>query len=156
MVSIGSTSLNLYFILLVFWRHDDVIKWKNFPRYWPFVRGIHRSPVNSPHKGQWRGALMFSLMYVWINGWVNNREAGDLRRNQAHYDVIVMVMTWTWFPHYWPSAPSPAESSCFFRVSLNKLMDNSQVVGGLRRRDALLWILLQRAGNTEFSYSLFK
>ena len=32
--------------------HDDVIKWKHFPRYWPFVRGIHRSPVNSPHKGR--------------------------------------------------------------------------------------------------------
>ena len=39
--------------------HDDVIKWKHFPRYWPFVRGIHRWPVNSPHKGQWHGALMF-------------------------------------------------------------------------------------------------
>ena len=37
--------------------HDDVIKWKHFPRYWPFVRGIHRPPVNSPHKGQWRGAF---------------------------------------------------------------------------------------------------
>ena len=46
------------------WVHDDVIKWKHFPRYWPFVRGIHRSPVNSPHKGQWRGALMFSLICV--------------------------------------------------------------------------------------------
>ena len=66
------------------------MKWKHFPRYWPFVRGIHRSPVNSPHKGQWRGALMFSLICVWINGWVNNREAGDLRRQCAHYDVIVM------------------------------------------------------------------
>ena len=42
--------------------HDDVIKWKHFPRYWPFVRGIHRSPVNFPHKGQWRGASMFSLI----------------------------------------------------------------------------------------------
>ena len=71
--------------------HDDVIKWKHFPRYWPFVRGIHRSPVNSPHKGQWREALMFSLIYVWINGWVNNRKAGDLRRYSDHYDVIVMV-----------------------------------------------------------------
>ena len=40
----------------------DVIKWKHFPRYWPFVRGIHRSPVNSPLKGQWRGGLMFSLI----------------------------------------------------------------------------------------------
>ena len=49
-------------------RHDDVIKWKHFPRYWPFVRGIHRSPVNSSHKGQWRGALMFSLICVWIYG----------------------------------------------------------------------------------------
>ena len=56
--------------------HDDVIKWKHFPRYWPFERGIHRSPVNSPHKGQWREALVFSLICVWINGWVNNREAG--------------------------------------------------------------------------------
>ena len=32
---------------------------KHFPRYWPFVRGIRRSPVNSPHKGQWRGTQMF-------------------------------------------------------------------------------------------------
>ena len=70
--------------------HDDVIKWKHLPRNWPFVRGIHRSPVNSPHKGQWRGALMFSLICARINGWVNNREAGDLSRHRAHYDVIVM------------------------------------------------------------------
>ena len=78
--------------------HDDVIKWKRFSRYWPFVRGIHRSPVNSQHKGQWLGALMFSLICVWINGWVNNREAGDLRRHHAHYDVIVMPREmWLWF-----------------------------------------------------------
>ena len=72
--------------------HDDVIKWKHFPRNWPFVREIHRSPVNFPHKGQWRGALMFSLIYAWINDWVNNREAGDLRRQHGHYDVIVMLL----------------------------------------------------------------
>ena len=49
---------------------------------------------NSPviHKGQWRGALMFSLICVWINGWVNSREAGDLRRHRAHCDVIVMYI----------------------------------------------------------------
>ena len=41
---------------------DDVIQWKHFPRYWPFVRGIHRSAVNSQHKGQWHGALIFSLI----------------------------------------------------------------------------------------------
>ena len=54
------------------------------------VRGIYRSSVNSPHKGQWRGALMFSLICAWINAWVNNREAGDLRRHRTHYGVIVM------------------------------------------------------------------
>ena len=70
--------------------HDDVIKWKHFPRYWPFVRGIPRSPMNSPHKGQWRGALMFSLICARMNGWVNNREAGDLRRHPTHCDAIVM------------------------------------------------------------------
>ena len=72
-------------------KHDDVIKWKHFPRNWPFVRGIHRSPVNSAHKGYWRRALMFSLICVWINGWVNNREAGDERRYRAHYDVTIMT-----------------------------------------------------------------
>ena len=71
-------------------KHDDVIKCKHFPRYRPFVRAIHRSPVNSPHKGQWRGALMFSLICACINGWVNNGEAGDLRRHRPHYVVIVM------------------------------------------------------------------
>ena len=72
--------------------HDDVIKWKHFPRYWPFVRGIHRSRwENSLHKGQWRGALMFSLICTRIKGWVNNGEAGDLRRYRAHYDVTVMM-----------------------------------------------------------------
>ena len=73
--------------------YDDVIKWKCFQRYWPFARRIHRSPVNSPHKGQWCGALMFSLICAWINEWVNNHEAGDLRHNRAHYDVIVMLIT---------------------------------------------------------------
>ena len=72
--------------------HDDVIKWKYFPCYWPFVRGNHRSPANSPHKGRWRGALMFSSICAWINGWLNNREAGDLRRHRAHYGVIAMTL----------------------------------------------------------------
>ena len=60
--------------------HDDVIKWKPF----------HRWPVNSQHKGQWRGALMFSFICNWTYGWVSNRYAGDLRRHRAHYEVIVM------------------------------------------------------------------
>ena len=71
------------------WRHQM----ETFSALLAIVRGIHRSPVNSPHKSQWRGALMFSLICVWINGWVNNHKAGDLRRHRGHYDVIVM-----WIP----------------------------------------------------------
>ena len=42
---------------------------------WEFT---DRSPVNSPHKGQWRGALMFSLICTWMNGWVNKANRRDL------------------------------------------------------------------------------
>ena len=88
---IGNSSLYSW------WRH----LMEDFPRYWSFVRGIHRSPVNSPHKGQWRGSLMFSLICTWINGWVNNREAGDLRSHRANYDVIVMWnRSWNWIDEY--------------------------------------------------------
>ena len=79
--------------------HDAVIKWKQFPRYWPFVRGIHRSQVNSPHKGQWRGALMFSFICAWINSWVNNRKAGYLRRHRAYYDVTLIQRFYINFPY---------------------------------------------------------
>ena len=50
------------------------------------------SPVTGEfrHKGQWHGALVFSLVCAWTNGWINNRDAGDLRRQCAHYDVTVM------------------------------------------------------------------
>ena len=82
----SSVSLWAWHILRLI--HDDVIKWKH---YWPFVQGIHRSPANSPHKGQWPRALIFSLTCAWIKGWVNNREAGDLRRHRAHYDVTLMT-----------------------------------------------------------------
>ena len=92
------------FIVVLRFRHDDVIKRRHFRRYWPFVRGIHRSSVNCPYNGQWRGALMFSLVYGWINGLVNNRDAGDLRRHRAHYDVIVILFIFCykerWKPHY--------------------------------------------------------
>ena len=93
------------------WRfHDDVIKWKHLPRYWPFVWGIHRSPVNSPHKHQWRRALMFSLICAWINGWESNREAGDwdaialmsLFCNQHCSRLLIYVIHWSLF--YWIDA----------------------------------------------------
>ena len=60
------------------------------------VLGIHRSPVTFHHKGQWRGALMFPLICTWTNGWINKRDAGDLRRHRVHYDVTVMITNWQW------------------------------------------------------------
>ena len=82
--------------------NDDLIKWKHFPCYWPFVWGIHRSPVNSPHKGQWHGGLMFFFIYAWISGWVNIREAGDMRHHHVHYYTIIVMLLWrgTHFPNY--------------------------------------------------------
>ena len=68
--------------------HDDVIKWKHFPRYWAFGWGIHRSPVNSPHKGQWRGALMFPLICALSKqswGWWFETLSGPL---WCHCNVI--------------------------------------------------------------------
>ena len=71
--------------------HDNVIKWKHLPRYCPFVRGTHRSPVYFPgHNGQWRGALMFSLMCAWTKSWANTLDAGESRRHGAHCDATVM------------------------------------------------------------------
>ena len=85
--------------------HDDVIKWKHFPRSWPFVWELIGQ--NSHHKGHWREVLTFFLICAQTNGWVHNRDAGDLRRHRAHYGVIVMWTlshqtlvfwkVWTWY-----------------------------------------------------------
>ena len=74
---------------------DDIFSWwrhqmKTFSALLTICAGNSPVTVNSPHKGQWRGALMFSLICARMNGWINNREAGDLRRHRAHYDVTVM------------------------------------------------------------------
>ena len=79
------------------WRHQM----ETFSALLAICAGNLPVPVNSPHKGQWRGAMMFSLIYPWINDWVSNREAGALRRHRGHYDVIVMhwlYSLWLFFP----------------------------------------------------------
>ena len=62
--------------------NDDVIQWKHFPRYWPFVRGIHRSPVISPHKGQWRGDLIFFDMR--LNKWLSKQSWDRWSETPSH------------------------------------------------------------------------
>ena len=87
--------MNPYWIIIkthqtqiTWWRHQM----ETFSALLALCAGNSPVPVNSRHKGQWRGALMFSLICARINDWVNNREAGDLRRHRGHYDVS--VMTW--------------------------------------------------------------
>ena len=110
--------------------HDEVIKWKHFPRYWPFVRGIHRSPVNSRHKGQWRGAVMFSLICAWMNGWVNIHQAGDLRRHRAHYYVTVMITV------------QPMAASLVFGQLSNYTIGSDIIVVGMSKRGCFMMIKL--------------
>ena len=111
------------------WRHQM----ETFPRYWPFV-----------HKGQWRGALMFSLICARINGWVYNGGAGDLRRHRAHYDVIVMTRTyftaiyawrrlcpkldtWPWILSDNGKRLLPEKLICFNDFLVKKYIDNSLI-----------------------------
>ena len=79
------------------WRHQM----ETFSALLALCAGNSSVPVNSPHKGQWRGALMFCLICAWINDWVNNREAGDLRRHRGHYDVNVMCTPYPVFQKWW-------------------------------------------------------
>ena len=81
-------------IRITWWRHQM----ETFSISDHLCGGIHRSPVNSPHKGQWRRVLMFSVGSTRTNGWVNNRDAGDLRRHRAHYDATVMMLNSSHLP----------------------------------------------------------
>ena len=86
--------------------HDDVIKWKHFPRHWSFVRGIHWSPVDSPHKGQWCGALMFSLICAWSNSWAKNRDASDYEVTVMWIFVVEVLSFVLWVTgSQWPTKP---------------------------------------------------
>ena len=67
------------------WWHHQM---ETFSTLWAICAG--NSLVLFLHKGQWRGALMFSTISACINGWVNNPEASDFRCRHAHYDVMVM------------------------------------------------------------------
>ena len=103
------------------WRHQM----ESFSALLAHCEGTHPSPVNSPHNGQCRWALMLSLTCTRINGWVNNRVAGNLGPHRAHYDVNVMpydasaVMGCWWLGWYdghpqpsWWAKPVGARHTC--------------------------------------------
>ena len=111
----------------------------HFPRYWPFVWGIHRSLLNSPHKGQWRGALMVSLICAaWTDGCVNTRDAGDLWRYRVHY-VIVMFSKMPPTDTTWLAHKGEISGGCYLwiQISLYSTIASCSVV--------LWWTVLLRA-----------
>ena len=128
---------------LAWWRHQM----ETFSALLAICAGnspVPGEPVNSPHKGQWRGALMFSFICVWINGWANNREAGDLRRYRAHYDVIVMGFV--------NLSSTPAQRTAVFSghaSSCRELVDIGATVSG---RYSIL--VMGEAGLSKHTYSL--
>ena len=89
--------------------HDDVIKWKHFPRYWPFVRGIHRSPVNSPQKASGVELWFFSLICAWIvnralelcKQWWGMRFETPSRSLWRHCGAISQNQQDDWLPLTW-------------------------------------------------------
>ena len=124
------------------WRHQK----GTFSASLALCAGIHRSSVNSPHKGQWRGTLMFSLICLWIKGWVNNHEAGELRRHGAYYDVIVVLIRKALqalcevdSPHIWPR--QTAEQTEDLPVIWNTMMFTGRHRNILERRQYLTRII---------------
>ena len=104
------SSWPLTIFLVLPWGHDYVIKWKHFPRNWPFVRGIHRSPVNSTHKGQWRGADVFfdlrpnkRLSKQWWGWWFETLSSPLWRHCNAIWEsegfgcIYVSLQKWELF-----------------------------------------------------------
>ena len=117
---------------LAWWRHQM----ETFYALVAICAGNSPVPVNSPHKGQWRGALIFSLICVWINGWANNRKAGDLRRYRAHYDAIVMeIQPKVW--HY--ITVSTSCCSYHFRISPISVIQSSTIAP--YRKHAYIWYI---------------
>ena len=79
------------------WRHQV----EAFSAFLALCEGNHRSPVDFHHKGQRRGALMFSLICAWINGWVNDWDVGGLKRHRAYHDATVMGKSIAWIIKNW-------------------------------------------------------
>ena len=95
----GAEKERNYDWILHTWRHQM----ETFSALPVFCEGNPPSPMDFPHKGQWHGALMCSLICAWTNGWVNNRDVGDLRRHRVNYDVTVMryCCPCFWWKRWW-------------------------------------------------------
>ena len=118
----GNSEEELIWKGYAFWQciiYDDVIKWKPFPRYSPFMWEIHRSPVNFPRKGQWREALICA----WTNVWANYQDAGHLRCHWAHYDSPTFAQQ-SWHRNVQIAHASALPSMKWLKTKWDSLFDN--------------------------------
>ena len=141
---------------------------KKIPRHWLFVRGTTGHQWIPLTKASEREALMFSLVCAWTNGWVNNRDAGDVRRHRCHYDVTAMhldslrILT----NQNYHRLVHTARIRCHFDVVLEYQQHNSTHLGQVPHicvskqttidgRQAIIWtnegILLIRTVGTNFN-----
>ena len=72
--------------------------WRHQMETFSALLALCAGPGEFPHKGQWRGTLMFSFICAWVKDWVNNCEPGDLRCHHGHYDVNVMNLPYSCLP----------------------------------------------------------
>ena len=142
--------------------YDDVIKWKHFPRYWPFVWGIHRSAVNFPHKGQWRGPLIFfcdqhmnKRLSIQSFDWWFETPSRSLWR---HYNVWLsrsFIRRWTGYLRHLSGVRTAVRTQLFLGSNptwYRRGVNQSQAIGvnGV----TVWWIRLMQSGITENNPSL--
>ena len=82
--------------VIIYKIHDDVIKRKHFRVTGPLCGEVTRDRWIPRTKASDAELGCFLLSAPWINGWVSNGDAGDLRRHHAHYYVIVMSSRNEW------------------------------------------------------------
>ena len=112
--------------------------------------------VNSPHKGQWRGALMFPLICVGINCWINSPEAGDLKRYCFHYDVIVMYMASLRNTGSKERLFSMFRATYFVWFNTRKLWNEQHIFYDLTPANSKInvkWLVLAIPGNTWLTFN---
>ena len=133
------------------WRHPM----ETFSALLALCAGIHRSPVNSPHKGQWRGVFMFSLIGAWTNGCANNRSAGiTWNKHQCIVKKSGMQILYIWqefffWQHHWTTMRVRVGQIMYaIYISISKYLGqpslhNAYITGTLRNRFGVLPVLLE-------------
>ena len=93
----------------------------------------------------------FSLICAWINGWVNNREAGELRCHRAHYDVImILISTYQYIvyiiyinnPHTHPTHPhTPPHPHTHTHTHTHTPQKSTQSMLHINQRFSWIWYI---------------